>query len=677
MDIRACASAKGFVVGITILRTLAIAILVLGAASVALAVPGGFEKSPGGAQVLVWWRAAEAPSDPSFALLHGLDGSTIGLLPEGSPLLAAAAAQPLGPYDGDAPYFLISRGAHAVLQEGELPGAWDAAWQNRRRSAGGAPDVWPDELRAIAPLAQDDAQVLIRLPESLFWVAEEPGCRAQRLRPAASTEARAGKNPLLSPEPSRQPAAYWQALADAVNGERIFADLDYLSTTLLTRHSYTTQMSLACQYVLEEFQALGLTASYDQFYYQGHSLKNVVGVKTGTIDPTGIYIICGHLDSTSPSPSTLAPGAEDNGSGSAAVLEAARLLAPLQTAYTIYFICFSAEEQGLVGSEHFAEDADQRGLDIRGVLNLDMAGYYRSGGSDLWLEGFHYGTSSVWLLNQVEANAEAYTDLVVYQYPGEGWGSDHEPFHDHGFPAILSIDYEWDSYPCYHRTCDTVSYLDEHLWRGIIAANAITLGQLAALQGTTGGLSGTVAVLGGGSPDGAVARLAGTAYAEKASDLEGHFGWGTLFPGTYTLITEKTGYETDTTHVTLASGNTTSVTVTLVPTGFTAVDEETDPGVPGVSLAAGVSLSVVPSPMTSGASILLRLPSPRAGSLSICTADGRKLADLHAGGVLSGSRTFAWDGRDDRGRPAPAGIYWVRWQGEEGARASRALVVVR
>ncbi|MBP6875434.1 MAG: M28 family peptidase [Candidatus Eisenbacteria bacterium] len=636
-------------------------------------------------QTLVSWRGASAPEDPSWLPLHGFDGSVLGLLSANSRALTSASASDLGAFDEEAPFFLIPRASYETLREGALPSGWSSTLA-RLAAEDGASDATPEryrapdpaELRAIEALAGDDAHVLIRLPQALSWVADEPGCRVQRWRArppiarGAPSEADENSTALLREElDPQQPAEYWQALADAVNTGRTYADLDYLSTTLMTRHAYTNQMSLACAYVMDEFLALGLQTSYDTFTYSGRTLKNVLGIKRGMLYPYRIYIICGHLDSTSQTPTTNAPGAEDNGTGSAAVLEAARLLAHIPTSCTIYFLCLTAEEQGLIGSEHFANLADQQNLDIRGVLNLDMAGYYQAGGSDLWLEGFRYGTPSTWLMDMMEANAESYTDLVVYRYPGEGWGSDHEPFHDHGFPAMLSIDYDWEDYPCYHRSCDIVSRLNGNLWRQIIAANAITLGQLAGLQGATGWVEGEVASIAYGTPDGATLRLVGTNYSIQTSAADGSFGWPTLFPGSYTLIGEKSGYLPDTTEVSVVSGAPAQVTLTLIPEGLSDVDE-------AHSRSSSIALTISPTPVLANASLRLDLPKACDGALCIFTADGRKLAQLYAGLLSAGSHAFSWNGRDDAGLPAPAGVYWVRWVGEAPAeQASRRLLIVR
>jgi hypothetical protein len=404
----------------------------------------------------------------------------------------------------------------------------------------------------------------------------------------------------------------------------------------------------------------------------GRTLTNVLGVKTGTVDPSRIYIICGHLDSTSPEPATLAPGAEDNGSGSVSVLEAARLLAPVATDYTVYFLCLSAEEQGLIGSEHFAAEAAQQSLDIRGVLNLDMVGFRKAGGADLWLEGFQSGASSVWLADMVEANAEAYTNLVIYRYPGDGWGSDHASFHDYGFPAILSIEAEWDTYSCYHRTCDTPSLLSGPLWRKITASNVITLGQLAGAQGSTGQLGGTVSLAGNPDPSGATLTLAGTGYAGQVCAGDGAYGWPDLFPGDYVLITEKDGYVPDTTAVAIASGGASVADIVLLPVGASGVAGE--PG--GSETAVAARLSISPNPMFAGAVIRLRLPDARGGDLWVYGPDGRRVTRLHAQRDGDGGLRFAWDGRDVAGRLVPAGLYWVRWQ-DGGRQAQRSLVVIR
>ncbi len=522
--------------------------------------PAGPTETAAGS-VLVAWNppsGTAASGEAGWTPLHSTARGTIGLLPAGSAALASPGVQALEPYRDPDLYLFLPLSQLRALARGELPPTWRTSLPNAA-----------DLARTVRLLYDDGAVALVKVPAELREAASNPGCRTMRLpTPAEASAARAQQGSFLergaSGDPERtQPAEYWQALAKAVDSDRCYQDLGYLSTTLQTRYYSTSQMESACQYVYNRFNALGLTTSYDAFTYNGHPIKNVLGVKMGTVDPNRIIVVLGHLDSTSPDPQHVAPGADDNGSGSVAVLEAARLLASVPTDYTIYFLCVTAEEQGLIGSEHFAALAQQRHLDIRGVLALDMVSYQDPAGADLWIEGFHYGVSSVWLLNQVESVAETYCGLSVYQYPGEGFGSDHVPFHDHGYSAILSIENEWDSYPCYHRTCDTVEWVNSWLWRGITGANVITAGQLAQAQGAVGTITGTVACGDGGDPSGARVRIPGTGYPELVCGSTRTFAWNPVFPGTYDIIAEKTGYQSATGTLQVASGGTASINLTL------------------------------------------------------------------------------------------------------------------
>ena len=159
--------------------------------------------------------------------------------------------------------------------------------------------------------------------------------------------------------------------------------------TLLARHvqkfqDYKTRYAergdkcnLASEYISQVFQSNGLNTSYDPFLYKNKAkMRNVIGEKPGTTAPNKIIIICAHYDSISSTKAmTIAPGADDNGSGVAAVMVAAEVLSDYDFNYTIRFIAFDCEELGLWGSAHYANDAEIRGDNIVGVINLDMIAY--------------------------------------------------------------------------------------------------------------------------------------------------------------------------------------------------------------------------------------------------------------------------------------------------------------
>jgi len=109
------------------------------------------------------------------------------------------------------------------------------------------------------------------------------------------------------------------------------------------------------------------------------TITNVVATLHGT-DPKSadrVYVVGGHYDSRVTdvlNATSDAPGANDDGSGTSAVLELARVMAPHPTEATIVFVAFAGEEQGLFGSDHFAALAKENGWNIQGVLNMDIIG---------------------------------------------------------------------------------------------------------------------------------------------------------------------------------------------------------------------------------------------------------------------------------------------------------------
>jgi hypothetical protein len=113
-------------------------------------------------------------------------------------------------------------------------------------------------------------------------------------------------------------------------------------------------------------------------------LTNIVATLRGTQPESEkrVYVVSGHYDSMCSSPTDAdcdAPGANDDASGTAAVLEAARVMAPHSFDATIVFMTVPGEEQGLVGSTHFAEEAKKQGMDIDAMFTNDIVGNTHGG----------------------------------------------------------------------------------------------------------------------------------------------------------------------------------------------------------------------------------------------------------------------------------------------------------
>lgn len=220
-----------------------------------------------------------------------------------------------------------------------------------------------------------------------------------------------------------------------------------------TRVSTTQGCHRAGTYLEELFQSYGL-ADVGTFDYRPEWCPNVVAVQPGQESPDEIYVIGGHYDSISQSPG-LAPGADDNASGTAAVMEAARIFAPHDFEATIIYIAFGGEEQGLHGSEAWANWARESGLDVRAMLNLDMIGYLPIGEiADLDLIT---NTPSLDLLNLAHDVAAIYLpDYSLVEGVLTGGSSDHASFWQNGFPAIMFHEDTQYRNPFYHSTQDLV-----------------------------------------------------------------------------------------------------------------------------------------------------------------------------------------------------------------------------
>ena len=214
----------------------------------------------------------------------------------------------------------------------------------------------------------------------------------------------------------------------------------------------------------------------------------------GAIDPDEIYILVGHLDDL-PS-SGLAPGADDNGSGTVTVLEGARVASCYGFRKTARFLNVTGEEQGLLGSEAYAAAARARGDDIRGVLNFDMNGWEGDGTPVPENIDVSYNAISQWLGELYAENATTYqTGLVVDAFSCPSLtASDHAAFWQQGYPAIIGITDNHNycghagTYPDYHESTDTIENNgDPTLFYASIRTAVATLAELAEPFVTTFG----------------------------------------------------------------------------------------------------------------------------------------------------------------------------------------------
>ena len=239
----------------------------------------------------------------------------------------------------------------------------------------------------------------------------------------------------------------------------------------------------AADYVAARLADAGLPVEDRPFEFGGTIFRNVVATRAGSSPERPRVLVGAHYDSV---PGT--PGADDNASGVAALLEAARLLADDALDATVEFVAFTLEEpQGLdygVGSRVFAREARQRGVRYAGALILEMVGFTDPGpaGQSIpvllrwkklppagtFLAAAADGRSGRLLRDFTRAAGEAVPELelVTVQIPLRGWLvpqtrlSDNRSFWDAGYPALMLTDTAFLRNPHYHQPSDRLETLD-------------------------------------------------------------------------------------------------------------------------------------------------------------------------------------------------------------------------
>ena len=355
---------------------------------------------------------------------------------------------------------------------------------------------------------------------AFFWVMNAPPAWAQDVPPPAD------------------PRLY--DIAAAASPESIEADIRTLAgfgtrNTMSDTLSETRGIGAARRWIKAEFDRISeACGGCLEVFYQRNLVKgsprsriredtwvvNVVAIQRGTVHPNRYVIMSGDIDSRasgSTDATTDAPGANDNASGMAGTIEAARLLTQYQFPTSVVYAGLSGEEQGLFGGRHMAQVARDEGWDIAGVLNNDMIG--NIAGIDGVVDNttfrvFSEPTPATDTLRQHQRRRffggevdgpsrqlARYIDRLTDQYLGDqnldaimiyrldrfGRGGHHRPFNDQGFTGVRIMETH-ENYNRQHqdlRTEDGIEYGD--VIEGVnfayaaklTAVNAVTLAALA------------------------------------------------------------------------------------------------------------------------------------------------------------------------------------------------------
>ena len=324
--------------------------------------------------------------------------------------------------------------------------------------------------------------------------------------------------------------------ATAPSAERIYADIEKLAGfgtrhTLSETESETRGIGAARRWIYDEFTKISadcggcLDVMYISDVIEGESripeptdVVNVIAIQRGTIDPNRFVMMSGDIDSrvTDPLDGTSdSPGANDNASGMAGVIEAARVLSGQKYAGSIIYAGLSGEEQGLFGGKIVADYALEKGWEIKGVLNNDMISNIE--GIDGVIDNsivrvFSEGTRATEtpeearlrrftggevdspsrnLARYVKSQADQYMTnldvMLVYRLDRYRRGGHHRPFNDVGMPGIRIMETH-EQYDRQHQDLrtengitfgDTMEGVNADYAAKLTALNAITLAGMA------------------------------------------------------------------------------------------------------------------------------------------------------------------------------------------------------
>jgi hypothetical protein len=327
-------------------------------------------------------------------------------------------------------------------------------------------------------------------------------------------------------------------MIDAVSAERIQSDITTLAEfgtrhTLSDTVSDTRGIGAARRWIRSEFEVISdscggcLDVSYQKnLVRKGESNRitrdvwvvNVVAIQKGTKYPNRFIIMSGDIDSRVSDPNDFtsdSPGANDNASGMAGTIEAARVLSNYKFESSIVYLGLSGEEQGLFGGKGFAAFAKENGWEIIGVLNNDMIGNIKGVNGVTSNRDFRifsepvpatetekernsrrfYGGEVDGISRQLARYTQKITNIympemnpmMVYRLDRFGRGGHHRPFNDLGYAGIRIMEAH-ENYNQQHQDLrtengieygDKLKYVDFDYAAKLTAVNIITMANLA------------------------------------------------------------------------------------------------------------------------------------------------------------------------------------------------------
>jgi hypothetical protein len=251
--------------------------------------------------------------------------------------------------------------------------------------------------------------------------------------------------------------SFYNDIVNNVSSANILSDLTAFEN-LGVKQIGTTALDNTQDWIRSRYESLGYTDIVEQsFSYSGGTTNNIIITKTGTVYPNTYVIIDGHYDTIN------GTGTNDNGSGTVLLLELARLLKDIDTEYSIKFIHFSGEENGLIGSSYYVNNTViPQSLDIRLVFNIDEVGGVNGMVNDTIV--CEQDTSNPTTNNAASASFTQILANCVGLYStlnteiSNAYASDYIPFENNG--EIITGLFEKNESPYAHTSNDVLTNMD-------------------------------------------------------------------------------------------------------------------------------------------------------------------------------------------------------------------------
>ncbi len=248
-----------------------------------------------------------------------------------------------------------------------------------------------------------------------------------------------------------------------------------------SKHITRPGNKLASQYLFDTYKSFGYQPEFQWFAGRnalGGQTANVIATLKGTVNPELIYVVSSHYDSVA-----VGPGADDDSSGTAALLETARIMAEHPQPATIVFASFTGEEAGLLGSREYVKRAVEGKLRIVGALNNDMVGWANDQRLDNTIRYSNVGIRDV-----QHAAAMQFTNLITYDalyYKSTDAAAYYEAYGDivggiGSYPVLGN--------PHYHQSHDVLETINHQLVTEVAKTTAATLMLLAGSPSRLTGL---------------------------------------------------------------------------------------------------------------------------------------------------------------------------------------------